>query len=347
MSPVFRRAQRHLRRPPGRFRPLARGSRALLEPARLAGYSYIETPVFEDTALFERGVGESTDVVTRRCTPSPTRATGRSRCARRAPRASCGLVARAPAADRGSCRLKVWYAGPMFRYERRRPGGSASSSRSASRRSGSMTRRSTPRWSRSARTPSRALGLERVELLLTSLGDPQCRPAYVEKLRAFLREPAAAGRGHPPPRRAQPAARAGRQAARGHRDGRRRAADGRSPVRRLPGALRRRARAPHRHRHRLDRGAAAGPRARLLPAHHLRVAALRPRRAERGRRRRALRRAVRVDRRPAAARHRLGPRHGADPARARRRGRRCPDRRPPRVRRLRRRRSGRRPSGSA
>ena len=39
--------------------------RGLLEPARLAGYSYIETPVFEDTALFERGVGESTDVVTK------------------------------------------------------------------------------------------------------------------------------------------------------------------------------------------------------------------------------------------------------------------------------------------
>ena len=37
----------------------------LLEPVRLAGYGYIETPTFEDTALFARGVGESTDVVSK------------------------------------------------------------------------------------------------------------------------------------------------------------------------------------------------------------------------------------------------------------------------------------------
>src|SRR5688500_1950034 len=36
---------------------------ALVAPARLAGYGYIELPVFEDTGLFVRGVGESTDVV--------------------------------------------------------------------------------------------------------------------------------------------------------------------------------------------------------------------------------------------------------------------------------------------
>jgi histidyl-tRNA synthetase len=37
--------------------------RVMLEQARLAGYQRIETPIFEDTALFARGVGESTDVV--------------------------------------------------------------------------------------------------------------------------------------------------------------------------------------------------------------------------------------------------------------------------------------------
>jgi histidyl-tRNA synthetase len=35
----------------------------LIAPAKRAGYSLIELPVFEDTELFERGVGESTDVV--------------------------------------------------------------------------------------------------------------------------------------------------------------------------------------------------------------------------------------------------------------------------------------------
>ena len=38
---------------------------ALSTPPILAGYGYIETPIFEDTALFVRGVGESTDVVSK------------------------------------------------------------------------------------------------------------------------------------------------------------------------------------------------------------------------------------------------------------------------------------------
>ena len=37
----------------------------LIAPAKLAGYQLMELPVFEDTALFSRGVGESTDVVSK------------------------------------------------------------------------------------------------------------------------------------------------------------------------------------------------------------------------------------------------------------------------------------------
>ena len=37
----------------------------LTAPLRRAGYGYVETPVFEETAVFSRGVGESTDVVTK------------------------------------------------------------------------------------------------------------------------------------------------------------------------------------------------------------------------------------------------------------------------------------------
>ena len=37
----------------------------LLDAARRAGYGYAELPIFEDTALFARGVGESTDVVSK------------------------------------------------------------------------------------------------------------------------------------------------------------------------------------------------------------------------------------------------------------------------------------------
>src|SRR3954466_1102218 len=37
----------------------------LLWPARRAGYGYVEPPMFEDTALFQRGVGEATEVVSK------------------------------------------------------------------------------------------------------------------------------------------------------------------------------------------------------------------------------------------------------------------------------------------
>ncbi len=38
---------------------------ALVAPLLTAGYGFIETPVFEETAVFSRGVGESTDVVSK------------------------------------------------------------------------------------------------------------------------------------------------------------------------------------------------------------------------------------------------------------------------------------------
>src|SRR5581483_8467497 len=82
----------------------------------------------------------------------------------------------------------------------------------------------------------------------------------------------------------------------------------------LQGSLRQGARVPRRARHRMDRGAAAGPRARLLHSDDLRVRAPAARRAVGHRRRRPVRRAVRGDRRTAAARHRVRLRPGPDRA---------------------------------
>ncbi len=45
--------------------------------ARLYGYREMATPIFEFTELFARGIGETTDVVSGRCTPSPTAAANR------------------------------------------------------------------------------------------------------------------------------------------------------------------------------------------------------------------------------------------------------------------------------
>ena len=51
--------------------------RTMEEQARLYGYRRIQTPVFEDTGLFQRTSGEARTSCTRRCTRSPTAAIAR------------------------------------------------------------------------------------------------------------------------------------------------------------------------------------------------------------------------------------------------------------------------------
>jgi histidyl-tRNA synthetase len=160
--------------------------RRLLEPARLAGYSYIEAPVFEDTALFERGVGESTDVVTKEMYTFRDKG---DRSITLRPEATAGIV-RAVVEHRlgdGQLPLKLWYAGPMFRYERPQAGRFRQFQQIDVEALGIDDPALDAEVVALGAHAFRGVGLERVELLLTSLGDPQCRPAYTEKLRAFLR----------------------------------------------------------------------------------------------------------------------------------------------------------------
>jgi histidyl-tRNA synthetase len=159
---------------------------ALLEPTRLAGYSYIEAPIFEDTSLFERGVGESTDVVSKEMYTFPDKG-GRSLTLR--PEGTAGVV-RAVAEHRlhqGQLPLKVWYAGPMFRYEQPQSGRFRQFQQIGVEALGLDDPALDAEVVAMGSHAFHGVGLERVELLLTSLGDPTCRPAYVEKLRDFLR----------------------------------------------------------------------------------------------------------------------------------------------------------------
>ena len=90
-------------------------------PLRAAGYGYVETPVFEETALFERGVGESTDVVSKEMYSFVTR--GDDHVTLR-PEGTAGVV-RAAVQHRlyaGQLPVKLWYSGSFFRYERPQAG---------------------------------------------------------------------------------------------------------------------------------------------------------------------------------------------------------------------------------
>ena len=56
-------------------RPLEQFEEIVRSWLRGYGYRNVRTPVLEHTRLFARGIGEVTDIVERRCTPSPTRST--------------------------------------------------------------------------------------------------------------------------------------------------------------------------------------------------------------------------------------------------------------------------------
>ena len=86
---------------------------ALLQQARLAGYAELELPVFEDTALYVRGVGESTDVVGKEMFTFTDRG-GRSLTLR--PEGTAGAIRAIieNGLDRGPLPAKVAYAGPFL-----------------------------------------------------------------------------------------------------------------------------------------------------------------------------------------------------------------------------------------
>src|ERR671919_738281 len=95
--------------------------RRALESFALAGYAPIETPIFEHTEVFERGVGESSDVVTKQMYTFTDRG-GRSLTLR--PELTAGVVRAVleHGLDRGPLPLKVACVGPQFRQERPQKG---------------------------------------------------------------------------------------------------------------------------------------------------------------------------------------------------------------------------------
>ena len=85
------------------------------------GYSYIETPILEETALFKRSVGESSDIVGKEMYQFEDKG-GNDVCMR--PEGTAGVVRAFISAklDRQPNKYKFFYYGPMFRYERPQKG---------------------------------------------------------------------------------------------------------------------------------------------------------------------------------------------------------------------------------
>ena len=157
----------------------------LLGAARRAGYGDIELPVFEDTALFARGVGESTDVVSKEMYTFDDRG-GRSVTLR--PEGTAGVVRAVieHGLDRGQLPVKLCYAGPFFRYERPQAGRYRQLQQVGVEAIGVDDPALDAEVIVVADAGFRSLGLQDFRLELTSLGDDSCRPQYRELLRDYL-----------------------------------------------------------------------------------------------------------------------------------------------------------------
>jgi histidyl-tRNA synthetase len=158
---------------------------ALAAPAVNAGYGYIELPVFEDTSLYVRGVGESTDVVSKEMYTFLDRG-GRSLTLR--PEGTAGVIRSAieHGLDRGQLPAKLWYAGQFFRAERPQAGRYRQFHQLGIEAIGSDDPALDAEVIAIADDGFRALGLTGYRLELTSLGCAVCRPVYRERLIAFL-----------------------------------------------------------------------------------------------------------------------------------------------------------------
>ncbi|WP_433188229.1 histidine--tRNA ligase [Actinoallomurus sp. CA-150999] len=159
---------------------------AFAAAATRAGYSYLELPVFEDTGLFARGVGESTDVVSKEMYTFEDRG---ERSLTLRPEFTVGVLRSVlqHGLNRGELPVKVWATGPAFRYERAQKGRYRQFYQVDLEAIGSEDPAVDVETIALAWDFYRDLGLTRVSLKLNSLGCRECRPVYRAALQEFLR----------------------------------------------------------------------------------------------------------------------------------------------------------------
>jgi len=158
----------------------------LIAPAKLAGYKLMELPVFEDTNLFSRGVGESTDVVSKEMYTFEDRG-GRSITLR--PEGTAGVMRAVieQNLDRGQLPVKVWYSGQFFRAERPQAGRFRQFYQVGIEAIGLDDPAIDAEVIAIADRGFKNLGLKNYRLEITSLGDAESRAAHRVDLLAFIK----------------------------------------------------------------------------------------------------------------------------------------------------------------
>ncbi len=154
--------------------------------ARRACYASVETAVFEDTGLFVRGVGESSDVVRKEMYSFESR--GGDQITLR-PEFTAGVLRAVLQYNlhKGPLPVKVFTSGPAFRYERPQAGRYRQFYQFDLEAIGTEDPVVDAETIAVGHDAYRSLGLTQFKLLLNSLGDKNCRPAYRAALQDFLR----------------------------------------------------------------------------------------------------------------------------------------------------------------
>ncbi|SFV54107.1 Histidyl-tRNA synthetase [hydrothermal vent metagenome] len=152
--------------------------------AKRYGYNYIETPILEETALFKRSVGESSDIVGKEMYQFEDKG-GNDVCMR--PEGTAGIVRAFVSAklDRQPMKQKFYYYGPMFRYERPQKGRLREFHQFGCESFGEASVYEDFTIITMIKQIFDALGIG-FELLVNSLGCPTCMPTYRENLVAYL-----------------------------------------------------------------------------------------------------------------------------------------------------------------
>ncbi|WP_420843733.1 histidine--tRNA ligase [Listeria costaricensis] len=149
-------------------------------------YGEIRTPIFEHTELFERGVGDTTDIVTKEMYTFADKA-GRSITLR--PEGTASVV-RAYVEHKlfGQVNqpVKLYYKGPMFRYERPQGGRQRQFNQMGVEAIGSSDPAIDAEVISLAMNFFQTLGLQNIELVINSLGDKGSRQKHREALIAHF-----------------------------------------------------------------------------------------------------------------------------------------------------------------
>src|SRR5437660_6046688 len=157
---------------------------------RTYNYQEIRTPLFEETALFARGVGEDTDIVGKEMYTWEDR-DGSSLTLRPEATASVMRAYIEHRLDQVPGIKKLYYIGPMFRRERPQKGRYRQFYQIGAEAIGSESPAVDAEVIEMVVEVLRHAGLSGFKLLINSVGDANCRPQYVSLLREKLREFAA------------------------------------------------------------------------------------------------------------------------------------------------------------